>query len=204
MSNIFSIDDSYESNSCDRWTYLEGSAREKHHTDGGSRIRRSNAERTACSCSRFRGPVQEKFANCHAKDGSAHTAVASSFARIASRAWVTRTSTIPSIAHSTQYKEYPRAFRHTADPGPGKVHPRPYPASHSPRNPQALTHTRNRTLASGIGGLTGNRVQKGASGQWNPAGIARPGALTRSLTGFDLLALTPPKQSVEQPSSAGA
>lgn len=76
-----------------------------------------------------------------------------------------------------------------ADPGPGKVHPRPNPASHSPRSPQALIHTRNRALASGIGGRTGNRVQKVddklPSGQWNPAGIACPRALTRSLTGFD-------------------
>ena len=45
---------------CDRWAYLKGSARAEHHTDGGSRIRRSSAERTACSCSRFRGPVHKK------------------------------------------------------------------------------------------------------------------------------------------------
>jgi len=53
----------------------------------------------------------KKCANCHAKDSSGHTAVASNFARSASRA--SDADTYNSIAHGTQHKEYPHAFVHT-------------------------------------------------------------------------------------------
>jgi mono/diheme cytochrome c family protein len=59
----------------------------------------------------------KKCANCHAKDGSGHTAVASKMAVTDLRSKqikdMSDTDIYNSIAHGTQHKEYPHAFLHT-------------------------------------------------------------------------------------------
>jgi len=58
----------------------------------------------------------QKCANCHAKDGSGHTGVASKLAvpdlRLKRIVEMSDTDIYNSIAHGTQHKEYPHAFLH--------------------------------------------------------------------------------------------
>ena len=96
----------------DRWAHLEGSARAEHHTDSGSRIRSSSAERTACSCSRFRCPVHKKVRrlSCQGRQRPHRCGIELRSERIKG---MSDADIYNSIAHGTQHKEYPHAFLHT-------------------------------------------------------------------------------------------
>jgi cytochrome c len=71
---------------CDRWAYLKGSARAEHHTDGGLGSVALALSEPRVLAQDSEALYTKKCANCHAKDGSGHTAVASTFARSVSRA----------------------------------------------------------------------------------------------------------------------